>query len=76
MADGVHISDRYLAEMEDSVQHKTHLVEYIRGNDGEIEIEVEHVDDNESTEAETQPVEATDSLDRDVDEERTANVIA
>jgi len=51
MADGVHISDLYLAEVEQSIEKKPHSVEYVRGTDGETEIEIEHVDVDERQEA-------------------------
>lgn len=44
MVDGVHISDLYLAEVEETIERKPHSVEYIRGTDGETEIQLEHVD--------------------------------
>jgi PII-like signaling protein len=44
LVDGVHISDLFLAEVEESIEKHPHSVEYIRGIDGETEIEVEHVD--------------------------------
>jgi len=50
MVDGVHISDLYLAEVEQSIERKPHSVEYIRGTDGETEIELEHVDADEAEE--------------------------
>jgi PII-like signaling protein len=51
LVDGVHISNLFLAEVEESIEKHTHSVEYIRGIDGETEIEVEHVDAEEDEEA-------------------------
>jgi PII-like signaling protein len=51
LVDGVHISNLFLAEVEESIEKHTHSVEYIRGIDGETEIEVEHVDAEEDKEA-------------------------
>jgi hypothetical protein len=42
MVDGVHISSLHLAELEESVEHKPHSVEYITG--GDVSLKVEHVD--------------------------------
>jgi PII-like signaling protein len=50
MVDGVHISDLYLAEVEESIERKPHSVEYIRRTDGETEVELEHVDVDEKEE--------------------------
>lgn len=52
IVDGVHISDLYLTEIENSIENKPHSVEYIRGVDGKTEIEVEHIDAQESVEDE------------------------
>ena len=51
MVDGVHISDLYLAEVEQNIETKPHSVEYIRGTDGQTEIELEHVEAEEALEA-------------------------
>jgi PII-like signaling protein len=51
LVDGVHISNLFLAEVEESIEKHAHSVEYIRGIDGETEIEVEHVDAEEDEEA-------------------------
>ena len=50
LVDGVHISNLFLAEVEQSIEKHAHSVEYIRGIDGETEIEVEHVDAEEDEE--------------------------
>ncbi len=42
MMDGVHISSLHLAELEESLEHKPHTVEYITG--GDVPVKVEHVD--------------------------------
>lgn len=56
MVDGVHISDLYLAEVEQNIETKPHSVEYIRGTDGQTQIELEHVDADEALEsAEPEP---------------------
>jgi len=47
LVDGVHISDLFLAEVEQSIENHPHSVEYIRGIDGETELEVDHVDTEE-----------------------------
>ena len=44
LVDGVHISDLFLTEIEESIEKHPHSVEYIRGADGETELQVEHVD--------------------------------
>lgn len=44
LVDGVHISDLFLAEVEETIERHPHSVEYIRGVDGDTEITVEHVD--------------------------------
>jgi PII-like signaling protein len=44
LVDGVHISDLFLAEIDQSIENHPHSVEYIRGIDGETELEVDHVD--------------------------------
>jgi PII-like signaling protein len=59
MVDGVHISDLYLAEVEQSIEKNPHSVEYIRGTDGETEIELEHVDAEGSEEAAQESQSAT-----------------
>jgi PII-like signaling protein len=60
MVDGVHISDLYLAEVEQNIEAKPHSVEYIRGTDGQTEIELEHVDADETLEAsQSEPARAT-----------------
>jgi PII-like signaling protein len=51
LVDGVHISNLFLAEVEESIEKHAHSVEYIRGIDGETEIEVERVDAEEDEEA-------------------------
>ena len=51
LVDGVHISNLLLAEVEESIEKHAHSVEYIRGIDGETEIEVERVDAEEDEEA-------------------------
>ncbi len=47
LVDGVHISDLFLAEIEQTIETHPHSVEYIRGIDGETEIQVDHVDAEE-----------------------------
>jgi PII-like signaling protein len=47
LVDGVHISDLFLNEVEQTIETHPHSVEYIRGIDGDTEIEVEHVDAEE-----------------------------
>jgi PII-like signaling protein len=49
MVDGVHISSLHLAELEESVEHKPHSVEYITG--GDVPLKVEHVEVDEIEEA-------------------------
>jgi PII-like signaling protein len=49
MVDGVHISSLHLAELEESVEHKPHSVEYITG--GNVSVKVEHVEIDDATEA-------------------------
>lgn len=44
LVDGVHISDLFLAEVEETIEKHPHSVEYIRGIDGDTELEVEHVE--------------------------------
>ncbi len=44
LVDGVHISDLFFAEIEQTIETHPHSVEYIRGVDGETELQVEHVD--------------------------------
>ena len=70
MVDGVHISDLYLAEVEQTIELKPHSVEYIRGSDGETELELEHVDAEEGT------VEAPFEEPAPVVQEQAENVIA
>jgi PII-like signaling protein len=50
LVDGVHISNLFLAEVEESIEQHAHSVEYFRGIDGDTEIEVEHVDAEEDEE--------------------------
>lgn len=52
LVDGVHISDLFLAEIEQTIETHPHSVEYIRGIDGETEIQVDHVDAEEEEEDE------------------------
>jgi hypothetical protein len=52
LVDGVHISDLFLAEIEQSIEKHPHSVEYIRGIDGETELTVEHVNADELEEEE------------------------
>jgi PII-like signaling protein len=40
MVDGVHISDLYLADMDDAIQSRAHHVEYVTGS---VPVAVEHV---------------------------------
>ena len=54
LVDGVHISDLFLAEIEQSIDKHAHSVEYIRGIDGETEITVEHVNAEELENGEEQ----------------------
>jgi PII-like signaling protein len=49
MMDGVHISSLHLAEMDESVEHKAHSVEYITG--GNVSVKVEHVEIEDAEEA-------------------------
>jgi PII-like signaling protein len=49
MVDGVHISSLHLAELEDSVEHNPHSVEYITG--GDVSVKVEHVEVESADEA-------------------------
>jgi PII-like signaling protein len=49
MVDGVHISSLHLAELEESVEHKPHSVEYITG--GDVSVKVEHVEIDDPQEA-------------------------
>lgn len=44
LVDGVHISDLFFAELEQTIETHPHSVEYIRGIDGETELEIDHVD--------------------------------
>jgi PII-like signaling protein len=48
MVDGVHISSLHLAELEESIEHKPHSVEYITG--GDVSVKVEHVEMEEEDE--------------------------
>jgi PII-like signaling protein len=48
MMDGVHISSLHLAELDESIEHKPHSVEYITG--GEVSLKVEHVEVGEQDE--------------------------
>lgn len=50
LVDGVHISDLFLAEIDQSIENHPHSVEYIRGIDGETELEVDHVEADEDEE--------------------------
>lgn len=52
LVDGVHISDLFLGEIEQSIEKHPHSVEYIRGIDGETELTVEHVNADELEEEE------------------------
>jgi len=72
MVDGVHISDLYLAEVEQTIEKKPHMVEYIRGTDGETELQLEHVDAEEP--ADSSPSESVIGSVEQVDE--TENVTA
>jgi PII-like signaling protein len=56
LVDGVHISNLFLAEIEESMEKHAHSVEYIRGIDGDTEIAVEHVEAEEDEEALEQDV--------------------
>jgi PII-like signaling protein len=49
MVDGVHISSLHLAELEESVEHNPHSVEYITG--GDVAIKVERVEIENADEA-------------------------
>jgi PII-like signaling protein len=49
MVDGVHISSLHLAELEESVEHRPHSVEYITG--GDVSVKVEHVEIDDAQEA-------------------------
>jgi hypothetical protein len=49
MVDGVHISSLHLAELEESVEHKPHSVEYITG--GDVSVKVEHVEIDDAEQA-------------------------
>jgi PII-like signaling protein len=73
MVDCVHISDLYLAEVEQSIEKNPHSVEYIRGTDGETEIELEHVDAEEADET-AEPRVASSRASKQVDQ--AENVIA
>jgi PII-like signaling protein len=42
MVDGVHISSLHLAELDESIGHRAHSVEYITG--GDVSVKVEHVE--------------------------------
>lgn len=44
LVDGVHISDLFLSEIEETIEKHPHSVEYIRGIDGGTELAVQHVD--------------------------------
>jgi PII-like signaling protein len=57
LVDGVHIADLFLQEVEESIDKHRHSVEYIRGNDGTTEIEVDLVDGDEEEASVMQPVE-------------------
>lgn len=62
LVDGVHISDLFLSDIEESIEKKPHSVEYIRGVDGQTEVAVEHVDaedEDESESVSSEPVAAT-----------------
>ncbi len=50
LVDGVHISDLFLTEVEQTIETHPHSVEYIRGIDGETELEVEHVEGDDQEE--------------------------
>jgi hypothetical protein len=73
MVDCVHISDLYLAEVEQSMEKNPHSVEYVRGTDGETEIGLEHVDAKEAEE--TAELRAASSR-ASKQVEQTENVIA
>jgi hypothetical protein len=73
MVDCVHISNLYLAEVDQSIEKKPHSVEYIRGTDGETEIELEHVDAEEAEET-VQPRAASPRASKHV--EQAEDVIA
>lgn len=64
MVDGVHISDLYLAEVEQTIERKPHSVEYIRGTDGETEIQLEHVDAEDQSEAAAIPASSQPSVEK------------
>ena len=49
MVDGVHISSLHLAELDESIVHKPHSVEYITG--GDVPVKVEHVEAEADAEA-------------------------
>ena len=50
LVDGVHISDLFLAEIEETIETRPHSVEYIRGIDGNTELELDHVAASEEDE--------------------------
>jgi PII-like signaling protein len=50
LVDGIHISDLFLAEVEETIEKRPHSVEYIRGIDGDTELELDHVTANEQDE--------------------------
>ncbi len=49
MVDGVHISSLHVAQLDESVEHKPHSVEYITG--GNVSVKVEHVEADDAEEA-------------------------
>lgn len=49
LVDGVHISDLFLAEIEETIERHPHSVEYVRGID-DTELQVEHVDAEDEAE--------------------------
>jgi PII-like signaling protein len=66
MVDGVHIADLFLQEVETSIVSHRHSVEYIRGADGETELEVDHVDaDDEDGAPAGRPLAAGPSVEKE-----------
>ena len=47
LVDGVHLADLFIQELVTSIEKHRHTVEYIRGNDGRTELEVDHVEGEE-----------------------------
>ena len=50
LVDGVHISDLFLTEIENTIETHPHSVEYVRGIDGHTELQVEHIEADEEQE--------------------------